>query len=63
MPGERGPMKVPMMPLADMVALSTSVSNHSSKKSAELMVMSFVKIIEQFLAEMAKMIAHRGKSE
>ena len=40
MPGERGPRKVPMMPLADFVALRTSVSNHSSRKSAELIVMS-----------------------
>ena len=30
-----------MMPLADFVAFKTSVSNHSSRKSAELMVMSF----------------------
>jgi hypothetical protein len=39
-PGERGPSMVPMMPLADFVALSASVSNHSSRKSAELMVSS-----------------------
>ena len=38
MPGERGPSSVPMMPLADFVALSGSLSNHSSRKSAELMV-------------------------
>ena len=31
-------MKVPMIPLADMVALRASVSNHSSRKSAELIV-------------------------
>ena len=40
MPGERTPRKVPMMPLADIVALSTSVSNHWSSRSAALMVMS-----------------------
>ena len=40
MPGDRGPRNVPMIPLADSVALSTSVSNHSSRKSAALMVIS-----------------------
>ena len=40
MPGERTPRKVPMIPLADMVALSTSVSNHWSSRSIALMVMS-----------------------
>ncbi len=29
-----------MMPLADLVAFKTSVSNHSSRKSAELIVIS-----------------------
>jgi hypothetical protein len=32
-----------MMPLADMVALSTSVSNQVSRKSAALMVMSWTR--------------------
>ena len=41
MPGERTPRKVPMIPLADMVALSTSVSNHWSSRSTALMVMSW----------------------
>ena len=39
-PGDRGPKNVPMMPLADLVALSGSHSNHSSRKSAALIVMS-----------------------
>ena len=38
--GERTPWKVPMMPDADMVALSGAVSNHWSRKSAALMVIS-----------------------
>ena len=33
-----------MMPLADIVALSTSVSNHWSRKSAALMVMSWTRL-------------------
>ena len=40
MPGERGPRNVPMIPLADMVAFNGSVSNHSSRKSDALIVMS-----------------------
>ena len=40
MPGERGPRNVPMIPLADLVALSGSHSNHSSRKSAALIVIS-----------------------
>ncbi len=40
MPGERTPRKVPMMPLQDIGALSWSDSNHSSRKSAALMVIS-----------------------
>ena len=40
MPGERTPRKVPMMPEADIVALSTSVSNQRSRKSTALIVMS-----------------------
>jgi hypothetical protein len=31
----------PMMPLADIVAFSTSVSNHWSRKSTALIVMSW----------------------
>jgi len=46
-PGERGPSSVPMMPLADLVALSASVSNHSSRKSAELMVSSLVRVLKR----------------
>ncbi len=33
-----------MMPLADMVALSTSVSNHWSSRSTALMVMSWTRL-------------------
>jgi hypothetical protein len=33
-----------MMPDADMVALRTSVSNHWSRKSAALMVMSWINV-------------------
>ncbi len=40
MPGERMPWNVPMMPDAAIVALSGSVSNHWSRKSAALIVMS-----------------------
>ena len=36
-------MNVPMIPLADIVAFNGSYSNHSSKKSAELIVISFVR--------------------
>ena len=43
MPGERTPWKVPMMPDADIVALSGSVSNHWSRKSAALIVISWMK--------------------
>ena len=43
MPGERTPWNVPMMPLADIVALSGSVSNHWSRKSDALIVMSCTK--------------------
>ena len=41
MPGDLMPRNVPMMPDADMVALSTSVSNHWSRKSTALIVMSW----------------------
>ena len=44
MPGERTPRNVPMIPDADIVALSTSVSNHWSRKSAALMVMSCTRL-------------------
>ena len=44
MPGERTPRNVPMIPLADIVALSTSVSNHWSSMSAALMVMSWSRL-------------------
>jgi len=33
-----------IMPEADMVAFRTSVSNHWSRKSAELMVMSWTRV-------------------
>ena len=42
MPGERTPRNVPMMPEADIVALSTSVSNHWSRKSTALIVISWI---------------------
>jgi hypothetical protein len=42
--GERTPRKVPMIPLADMVAFSTSVSNHWSRRSTALMVMSWIRL-------------------
>ena len=45
MPGERTPWNVPMMPDADIVALSGSVSNHWSRKSAALIVMSWTKAV------------------
>jgi hypothetical protein len=41
-PGERTPRNVPMMPDADIVALSTSVSNHWSRKSIALIVISWI---------------------
>ena len=41
MPGLRMPWYVPMIPDADIVALSGSVSNHWSRKSAALIVMSW----------------------
>ena len=41
MPGERTPRNVPIIPEADIVALSTSVSNHWSRKSMALIVISW----------------------
>ena len=41
MPGERTPWYVPMIPDADIVAFSGSVSNHWSRKSDALIVMSW----------------------
>ncbi len=41
MPGERTPRNVPMIPEADIVALSTSVSNHWSRKSTADIVISW----------------------
>ncbi len=41
---ERGPKNVPIMPLAERVAFNTSVSNHCSRKSAELMVINLISI-------------------
>ena len=38
--GDRVAIQLPMIPEADMVALSTSVSNHWSRKSTALIVMS-----------------------
>ena len=43
MPGERTPWYVPMIPDALIVALSGSVSNHWSRKSAALIVISWTK--------------------
>ena len=42
MPGERTPWNVPMIPDADMVAFSGSVSNHWSRKSAAPIVISWM---------------------
>jgi hypothetical protein len=41
-PGDRTPRKVPMIPDADIVALSTSVSNHWSRKSTALIVINWI---------------------
>ena len=43
MPGEWMPWNVPMIPDADIVALRASVSNHWSRKSAALIVISWTK--------------------
>jgi len=42
---------------ADFVALRTSVSNHSSRKSAELIVISLTERVQPFAAEAAEMLA------
>ena len=46
-----------MMPLADFVALSASLSNHSSRKSAELIVSSLAARGSCFVAEAAEVRA------
>ena len=62
MPGERMPWNVPMMPDAAIVALSGSVSNHWSRKSAALIVMSWMNVSRSRRGRAAKRRA-RGASE
>ena len=45
MPGERGPRNVPMIPDAEIVARSGSVSNHWLTKSAEPIVSNWMKAV------------------
>ena len=44
MPGERTPWNVPMMPEADIVAMSGSMVNQRSRNSVALIVMSCTKV-------------------
>ena len=62
MPGERMPWNVPMMPDAAIVALSGSVSNHWSRKSAALIVMSWMNVSRRRRGRAAKRRAS-GASE
>ncbi len=48
MPGERGPWNVPITPEALIVAFSGSVSNHWSRKSAALIVISWMNVVCSF---------------
>ena len=61
MPGERTPRKVPMMPEADIVALSGSVSNQRSRNSAALIVMSPMKVACSRRGRPAKSLSKRAQ--
>ena len=63
MPGERTPWNVPMMPDAAIVALSGSVSNHWSRKSAALIVISWMNVSRSRRGSSAKRRAERRQRE
>ena len=51
-----------MMPLADMVAFSTSVSNHWSSRSAALIVMSCSRLCWSAARELLEALAEAGEA-